>query len=265
MPQGRRRLLAGLSRVHLPESVESLVRILPHVQIAEQRAVVRALEFHGDPRAVPALRAALEEKNAEPQRLLLLAALVACGLNVDKEATAIEAYARQISSDTGRREWREAKDSYDRSPRNRQGVHVGALLRDGKRADDALTQRLYARADALEAEEPATSQTLRRLLAKWPRAPVAARIVDAIRTRTADLETVTTALEQRHAIAKHAHAALHELATTGGLQGGIASSLCSSSTDGAYCPGRQVLFTVGLGSRLPISARASFVPSRRSS
>src|SRR6266498_1475685 len=139
-------------------AVKCLVRFLITESCA---AAAEALTKYRDPRAIPALRRALDKEKVESNREKIVTALAECGgLSDDEMALAVEAYAKMVVSDEEEREIDRAKDSRDSDNPLPLKVSLGRILHESEtiQATEGLAVRLIERAEALRLTQPAVSR-----------------------------------------------------------------------------------------------------------
>src|SRR6185369_14558300 len=98
--------IGSLSKLNLPEAMPGLIWILDNDEEAESRAMAaEALIHYKRPQAIQPLRRALGRENDEQLREALITALIQLGGFSDEEAAVdIEAYARKVVTEEGKKE-----------------------------------------------------------------------------------------------------------------------------------------------------------------
>src|SRR5262245_23122131 len=121
--------IQSLAYVQAPELLSGLLWVLEYDENHSIRAAAaEALTQYRDPRAIPALRRALEKEEDEYRLDKIVTALAECGgLSDDEEAAAIEAYAKMVVTKEAAEENNQAKSGDSHMPPLLQ-VSVGRTL-----------------------------------------------------------------------------------------------------------------------------------------
>jgi hypothetical protein len=231
--------IRSLTGLNMPELAPGLIWILDHDEAPCNRAAAaEALIKYRDPRAIPALRRTLEKEKDEDSREKIVTALVECGgLSDDEMAAAIEAYARI----TFTREGGQGQE-IDRVTRIngadkalpldlKVGIGRTLLKLMPIHGAEGLAVRLFERAKALRATEPAVA---REILSGIEFAPLrAARInlVESIGEGAVDAYSVAQALKDRNALKESAGDELYGLVKRGGYAAGVAAAILNDERE----------------------------------
>ncbi|MGD8453485.1 MAG: hypothetical protein PVJ57_16860 [Phycisphaerae bacterium] len=225
--QGRLGLIHSLDEVDLPECKEGLLWVAGHDTGSALAGAADALAHYGVKEAVPILRAAVARETEQSHRRDILAALASLGgLSVEESASAVEAYARAVSTDEGWERVKQALRSSDDAAPLEPELSMGRYLAvDWETPSEAVAERLVSRVAELHAANPAVSRSLWLAIRAWPAAPVDREVVRRIAAGTADPATVRTALDRRASLAGNTREALEKLCEQGGAPAGIAACL----------------------------------------
>jgi hypothetical protein len=225
---GRGAFIASLADLNLPESIPGLIRILDYDEDAYTRAqAAAALVRYRDPRAVPALRRALEREGVEISRTEIITALAECGGISDEEAAAtIEAYARMVVTEKGETEIEQAKGGTTAKPLPLE-VSIGRVLyeSDTIQATEGMAVKLFERMKALRASHPAVAQKILEGIQGVPLRIAELNLIERIGAGTADLSAVRLALNTRKSLRKNVSDEIYPLFRQGGYVAGIAAAL----------------------------------------
>jgi HEAT repeats len=233
----RAEFIRSLTGLNMPELAPELIWILDHDEDPCNRAAAaEALTKYRDPRAIPALRRALEKEKGEESREEIVTALVECGgLSDDEMTAAIEAYARMTFTVEGAQEIDRVTriNGADKALPLDLKVGVGRTLRKLMPIPGAegLAVRLFERAKALRATEPAMA---REILSGIEFAPLrAARInlVERIGEGAVDSYSIVRALEDRAALREGAGDELYGFVKQGGYAAGVAAAILNDGRE----------------------------------
>src|SRR5262245_24107064 len=262
----RTEFIRSLTGLNMPELAPGLIWILDHDDDPCNRAAAaEALTKYRDPRAIPALRRALEKEKGEENREKIVTALVECGgLSDDEMTAAIEAYARMTFTGDGEQEIDRVTriNGADKALPLYLKVGVGGTLRKLMpiHGAEGLAVRLFERAKALRGTEPTVA---REILSGIEFAPLrAARInlVERIGEGAVDAYSVARALEDRDALRESSGAELYGLVKQGGYAAGVAAAILNderewkSALNGGDAKAQLALFACArlLRDKLPI-------------
>ncbi|HEX7335556.1 MAG TPA: HEAT repeat domain-containing protein [Pyrinomonadaceae bacterium] len=171
--------------LELPESVPGLIWIVEN-ETSQRQWAARTLATYKDPRAIPALKKALA-KSSESERQLILEGLFGSGGVSDSEAiAALEAYAAKQMTAEDREE-----------VENSIPVSIGEYLARLRSVPDSLIRSVLARAENLNKTNPAMAQALLEIANRWHNRQIDLDIIQRIANRTADANTIATAMERR--------------------------------------------------------------------
>ena len=180
--------------IDIPESVPGLISIVENEEYHREWAA-RALAYYKDPRAVPALKKALAQSN-ESERGNILEGLFASGGVSDTEAiSALEAYATKRMTAEGRVEL--DRDRLYRTEALPIPISIGKYLATTKSASESLVRSVLARAESLKKTNPTMAQSLFEIANRWQSRHVDLDMIQRIANRSADSNTIATALERR--------------------------------------------------------------------
>jgi hypothetical protein len=225
--QDRTEFIRSLTGLNMPELAPGLIWIVGYDEDPDNRAAAAAaLTKYRDPRAIPALRRALEKEKGELNREKIVTALAECGgLSDDEMAAAVEAYARMIVDKGGAENIEVARYSQDPDNPLPLKVSVGRILNDSEtfQTTEGLAVKLLERAKSLRATEPAVAREILRVIEVAPLSLVDVNLVERIGEGWADVKSVAMALEDRDAIASSAGNELNRLIKQGGYAAGVAA------------------------------------------
>jgi len=233
--EDRDEFIRSLTGLNAPELAPGLIWVLDYDEAPYNRAAAaEALTKYRDPRAIPALRRALEKEKGEQNREKIVTALAECGgLSDDEMAAAVEAYARMIVNQGGAEKIEVAK--YNNGPDNSLPlkVSVGRIFNDSEtiQATEGMAVMLLERAKALRATEPAVAREILRIIEAAPLRPVEVNLVERIGEGRADVDSVALALERRDALAPSAGDELNGLIKQGGYAAGVAAAILNDEHD----------------------------------
>jgi HEAT repeats len=227
--------IRNLPGLKMSELAPGLIWILDYDEDPNNRAAAAAaLTEYRDPRAIPALRRALEKEKDELNRGKIITALAECGgLSDDEMAGAIEAYARMAVNEERAEEIATARlDLYpDKSLPLK--VSVGQVLSESEtiQATEELAVRLIERARALRATEPAVAREILRVIEAAPLRVAEVNLVERIGEGWADAYSIALALEYRDALSKSAGDELYGLIKQGGYAAGVAAAILNDERE----------------------------------
>jgi hypothetical protein len=213
--------IQNMDELDMPESVPGLIWIVEHEE-SNRHWAARTLVHYKDQRAVPALKKALaEEKNEDHRRDILQGLVASGGLTEAEQLAALEAYAAELTTPSGREEI-ERYRSYGDEPLPLP-VSIGSYLARQKDAPDALVRAVLGRAENLRMKNPAQARALQGVAEGWQSRQVDLDILRRIGTGTADATTISNALERSAVLRESAQAELQQLAGAGGFARGVAA------------------------------------------
>jgi hypothetical protein len=224
----------GLAELNMPEIAPWLIQVLDDYDIPEIRAyAAEALTKYHDPRAIPALRRALEKEKSEQYREKIVAAMAECGgLSDDEMAEAVEAYAREVALARGFTPPVAATDVV--GPKGWPlRVSLGRILTnsDTIRATEGLSLRLIERAKALRAAEPDVAREILRSIENTTLRAGEMNLVERIGEGWADVDSIKLALETRDKLIKSADDTLNGLMKEGGYASGVAAAILNDERE----------------------------------
>jgi hypothetical protein len=227
--EDRAQLIARLIEFNMPEFAPGLIWILDYDEAPENRAAAaNALAQYRDPRAIPALRRALEKEKVEWNRQMIVTALAECGgLSDDEMAVAVEAYARMVVTVEGEQEIEKARYIPDLDKPLSLQVSIGRILHESEtiRGTEGLAVRLIERAVALRVTQPDVSRQILRTIEGAPLRVAELNLVERIGEGWADFDSVALALETRDTLMKGAGDELYRLIKQGGYAAGVAAAI----------------------------------------
>src|SRR5215510_5076716 len=226
--------IQSLVYVQAPELLPGLLWVLEHdVDQDNRAAAAEALTQYRDPRAIPALRLALEKEEVENRREKIITAMAACGgFSDDEMAAAIEAYAKMVVTEAGSEKINQAKSSDPGKPLSLQ-VSVGRILSESEtiQTTEGLAVRLIERATSLRASQPAVARQILRNIGGDPLPVVEINLVERIGAGRADVDALRLALEKRDSIRKSAADELFSLTKQGGYAAGVAAAILNDERE----------------------------------
>ena len=225
------RSLIGVQASELPPG---LLWVLEYDEDQNNRATAaEALTQYRDPRAIPALRRALEKEEDEYRRKRIVTALAQCGgLSDDEAAAAIEAYAKMVITKAGAEEINQAENHHSKKPLPLQ-VSVGQILSQNRtiQPTEGLVVRLIERAKSLRASQPAVARQILRSVEAAPLPVAEVNLIERIGAGWADLDALKLALDNRDSLQKGAGDELYSLAKQGGYAAGVAAAILSDERE----------------------------------
>jgi hypothetical protein len=227
----RAEFIRSLNRLNMPELAPGLIWILDYDEDPCNRAAAaEALAKYRDPRAIPALRRAIEKEKGEENREKIVTALVECGaFSEDEMVAAIEAYARMTVTEEGEKEIDRVTrvNGADNAPPLDMKVSVRVILRKLMpiHGAEGLAARLFERAKALRATEPAVAREIISGIEFAPLRTARINLVERIGEGGADVFSVAQALKDRAAMKESACDELYGLIKRGGYAAGVAAAI----------------------------------------
>ncbi len=233
--EDRAGFIGCLTGFNIPELIPGLIWILDYDEDTDNcAAAAEALTKYRDPRAIPALRRALDKEKVESNREKIVTALAECGgLSDDEMALAVEAYAKMVVSDEEEREIDRAKDSRDSDNPLPLKVSLGRILHESEtiQATEGLAVRLIERAEALRLTQPAVSRQILRKIEGSPLRSAEINLVERIGEGLADVDSIALALETRDTLRESAGGELYVLIKQGGYAAGVAASILNDERE----------------------------------
>jgi HEAT repeats len=226
--------ILSLVDLQAPELLSGLIWVLEHDENLKNRAAAaNSLTKYRDPRAIQPLRRALENDTVEDHRDKIVTALAECGgFSDDEMAAAIEAYAKVVVTKEGEEEisLAQAGGSGKPLPLN---VSIGRILHESEtiQATEGMALRLFERAKALRASQPAVARQILRSIEGVPLRVAEVNLVDRIGAGWADVDTLTLALENCDSLRKSVGDELYGLIKQGGYAAGIAAAILNDERE----------------------------------
>lgn len=211
-----------MDELEMPESVPGLIWIVENDELNRGWAA-RTLAHYKDPRAIPALRKALEQEKDEDYRHYIVQGLLASGgLPPAEQLGALEAYALKLTTAEGREEVEGYHDEDNPLPLP---VSIGNYLAQQKEAPDALVRAVLERAEGLQRKNPELARALLGVTQGWQAKQVDLDMLRRIRQGIADAATISNALGRRAKLRESVGPELQSLVSDGGAAQGIAAVL----------------------------------------
>src|SRR5262249_33041817 len=192
-----------------------------------------ALTRYRDSRAIPALRRALDRETKEGQRAQIVTALVECGgFSDDEMVAAIEAYARAAVSEKSKQEIGQALSGDSDKPLPLK-LSIGCVLHENKtiQANEGLAVRLFERAKALRAAQPAVARKILSVIEGAPLRVAEINLVERIGERWVDVDSITLALKIRGRLSRSAGNELYSMVKQGGYAAGVAALILNDDRE----------------------------------
>ena len=233
----RAEFIRSLTSLTMSELAPGLIWILDYDEAPCNRAAAaEALAKYRDTRAIPALRRAIEKEKDEENRDKMVTALVECGgLSDDEMASAIEAYARMTFTGEGEREIdRVTRISGANKPMPLDvKVGVGETLRKlmPVQGAEGLAARLFERARALRATEPAVAREILNGIEFAPLRAARINLVERISVGDVDDYSIAQALKDRDALRESAGDDLYGSIKRGGYVAGVAAAILNDERE----------------------------------
>lgn len=182
-----------MDELEIPESVPGLMWIVENEE-SHRHWAARTLAHYKDPRAVPVLRKALL-KSRENNRKLILDALIALGGLADSEGVAaLEAYAAKRLTAEGREELERFGYTDDPLPLP---ISIGQHLASKSDVAESLVRAVLAHAANVKKANPALAESILSVANQWKGRVIDLDMIQRIAAGTADVDTISTALERR--------------------------------------------------------------------
>ena len=234
-PNGRAQVINAVSKVDLPETVPALINIL-NSEKKYLNHIAEALARYKDPRAVPALQAALADVRVMYHRNVLIAALDACGgIGDDEKMAAIEAYAEVFSTPETAKSFADSLyQQYDENNPNpiSVAVNIGSYVARQPNPGDGVVTRAIEREKKLRRTKPAVAAALSLFMQSWQGRVIFNERLRRVREGEADLNTILITLAQREEIRRKNETDVFEMrAAGGGVARGIAPCLLEDGAD----------------------------------
>lgn len=230
----RSRFIRLLVDIQAPELPPGLIWVLEHDKNQDNRAAAAAaLTQYRDQSAIPALRRALEKEENEGSRETIIFALAKCGGFSDDEMTAaVEAYAHMVVTEAGEKKVDQAETADSEKPFPLQ-ISIGRTLHESETllATEVMALRLFERAKALRASQPAVARQILRSIEDVPLRAAELNMVERIGDGWADLDLLKLALENRDSLQKSATDELYGLLKQGGHAAGVAAAILNDERE----------------------------------
>lgn len=227
---GRHRLIQSFDFVDIPEGVLSLIWIVGNDETYADWAA-DSLAKYKDPRAVPAIKAALAKSKDEDERKRFLNGLIASGgLNDDEQAAAVETYAEKISTPEG---FKYIEETYNFDEENIPPlqISIGKYLAEQTEPSEGLIRLLIEQQKVLQKEKPEVAKILSGIMSKWQGRLIDLEMLNRIADGKADAETIVGALARRTELKKRVSSELYVLRGKSGLASGVAACLLEDEND----------------------------------
>lgn len=223
----RSSLIRFYGEADVPEAVPDLILIVLNDEENRDTAAT-ALTRYKDPRAIPALKFVLSTRETHEDRVIYIGALLACGGFTDGEQmAALEAYARMISTEEGKKlvdafEDPDVEEDMDdvntgdssdgdsdaprvaaasrTKPANRPlplQITIGSVIAAQEEPSEGLVQRAIERLKALRRTSPAVAETLAEIMEKWKGRAMYLEMLRRIRSGEANIDDYLNALASR--------------------------------------------------------------------
>lgn len=220
--------------IQTPELPPGLIWVLEHDEDQDNRAAAAAaLTQYRDQSAIPALRRALEKEENEGSRVTIVTALAKCGgFSDDEMAAAVEAYAKMVVTEAGEKKVDQAETADLEKPLPLQ-ISIGRTLHESEtiQATEGMALRLFERAKALRASQPAVARQILRSIEDIPLRAAEINMVERIGAGWADVDLLKLALENRDSLQKSATDELYGLLKQGGHAAGIAAAILNDERE----------------------------------
>jgi hypothetical protein len=222
----RLRLIQSVDRLDMKESIAGLIAVLTEKGDSYDRSyAAESLAHFKDPRAVPALRVALENEQEADHRRRIISGLIACGgVSPAEAADAVEAYARFTLTPEGKQKWEASEYSYGKIEVPAQ-VALGAYItRKGPERDDAV-ELLAKRTEELKSQDTTLASYLQSLIAEWPSRVADRATVRRVLDGSVTPDALASALQRRDSLQKTVATELRDAEGHAGIASGSAAIL----------------------------------------
>lgn len=229
----RYRVVASLETVKMPEAIGGLLSIVQNEKNNLDKTAAQTLAAYREPRAIPVLRRRLAEANPDDESLeyLINALIYVGGLSVSEKIAAIERVATETTAEIRRYGIRHFL--FLRGDKSVQASIGKALVLEHLIAQHHVTDDVLAgvlkRCTELRSSQPDVAKNLWIIAQEFDTPAISVAIAERIAARTADLDTLLTALERRAGLKSNASAVLKPLISRGGYAAGISAVLLSDT------------------------------------
>lgn len=225
-------LIQSIAQVDLPESVPGLLSVIENAGNSadnlERSYAAQLLGKYKDVRAIAALQKAVTIETDDENRKRIIEGLLACQPLTDTEQLqALEAYAAMLTTAEGR-------EKLGREEPLPLMESIGEYLSNLPSAPDSLVHAVLTRAENLKPDKLALAQALLNIVHHWEGRQVELDKIRRIGNGSAEIKTITQALERRAKIRESLNPELRALSATNGPAKGIAAVLLG---DGSMAQG----------------------------
>lgn len=220
--ENRLRLIQGLAKVDLPESVPGLIWAIEHDNSDDgynRSYAAQALAVYKDPRAAPALKKTLAREKSTDNRKRIISGLLACqGLPDEEQVEALEAYASGINGPE------QVVNLNGESPLS-VPASIGEYLSQLTDVPDSLAQAALRRVETLKETNPALATAVLEIVNRWQSRQVDLDMIRRIGNGSADSNTITAALNRREKLHQNLRPEIEGLLAVDGPPQGIGAVL----------------------------------------
>ena len=229
----RMRVIQALETVDIPESVPGLIWAVENdsEDPAYSRAfAAQALSHYADPRAVPALKKALEKEKDEGQRQRIIKGLIGChGLSEKEQLEALEAYATKMASVNTRMDVYRYRGA-EEEPLTIT-LTIGKYLGQSRETpSESLINLVLARIEELKSDNAPLANALIEITHTWQGQQVELDIIRRISNGSADSNTISEAIQRRDKLQQGLRMELQGLASVAGAAQGVGAVLLNDAT-----------------------------------
>lgn len=218
----RLRLIQSVDRVELTEAVPGLLAIVEKEDGYDRAYAAQSLAHFRDPRAVAAIKRALETEHDSHFQNLMIQALVKQGVPDDDTVVALEAFAELVQTPEGQEAVERASRTTGESKVPYAAMLGLALAEEGAPSASAI-ERVITFANQYEKQNPKVAEILRQIAARWPNRTADVELVGRIAEGKSDANAIRAGLARRTSLRQTAGEKLVALAHSSGIAEGIAA------------------------------------------
>lgn len=232
----RTRLIEMIGEIDLPESVPGLLAVVTNEDGENRVTAAKALVRYKPAEAIPVLRNALQSENNSGYRTSLIEALIGVGgLSADEQMSALEIYAKLISTEEGQAklqaylyEYYEEEEAAKPLPVE---IIIGKFVAEQETPADALVMRVVERLKILRKSNPAVAVILQDILQKWSHRLADLELLNWVANGKADVEVILNLLAKRTEMRERVPNELAALRQSEGLPRGIAAVISNDKNE----------------------------------
>ncbi|HZI50417.1 MAG TPA: HEAT repeat domain-containing protein, partial [Terriglobia bacterium] len=222
----RLRLIQSVADLNLRESIPGLIAVVDREDDSNRAYAAEALGYFKDPRALPALKRALEKETSEGhhRRLILQAVYSNGGITAEEAAAALQTLAIEPSTPEGR----ERRDEYGFSLSSEPvdtAISLALFLKNGPAPSSETFALSIDRILKLENDRPSAARAFEDILDQWSDPLIDRDFVNRLERGKATATATSFAIRKRSSLARTSFSELRRLAAGKGFAAGVASAL----------------------------------------